>query len=340
MTPRPLPRIHDLPAGTITALLTLALVVTLAGSALAQPDEDARRVWLDVDPANGIGEVDDGLAMVQAFHSPELEIAGVSAVYGNTSIDNAYPIALNVTRVFGPEGLDAHRGAAGPDDLGEPNDATRAMARALEQGPMTIAALGPVTNVATLLQNRPELADRIDEIVVVAGRRSADQAFISTDDQPEPFSDFNFENDPAAMQVILDSDIPLVMAPWEVSSHVWLTRDDLARLQASGGSGLWIAATTQQWIDHWEHDINARGGNPFDTLAIGYLTHPELINGMPVTASIKRAVPPGADTDQEMPYLIAQRANNSETDTVYLHTPEPGFKPMLMKRLAGPRGLE
>jgi len=329
----------------ITQLIGMCVLLSITAAASAAEEKPDHRVWLDVDPANGIGEIDDGLAMIQAFHSSELEIAGVSAVFGNAPLKQAYPIALNVTRVFGPEGIKTRRGAAAAKQLGEPTDASKAMARALQQGPMTILALGPVTNVGTLLQNHSELAKRIEQIVVVAGRRSVEHQFISDPDQPEPFSDFNFEHDPAAMRVILDSKVPLVMAPWEVSSHIWLTREDLTRLKRSGGSGLWIAATSQQWIDSWEQQLNARGGNPFDTLAVGYLTHPGLIAGMPVKASIQRAAPPsreasGSATRATKPYLVVDRAHKSATATIYLHTPKERFKAILMQRLAGPKGLK
>lgn len=321
-------------------LVVLVMVLSPAMLQSVTAAEQPSRVWLDVDPANGFGEIDDGLALIQAFHSPELKIAGVSVVYGNTALKRAYPVALNITRVFGPEGAQVYRGAASAEELGEPSPAVKAMADALRKGPMTILALGPVTNVATLIQRKPELSWRIKQIVVVAGRREG-QLFLSVEDQPRPFSDFNFENDPEAMGVLLESDIPLVMAPWEVSSHVWLTREDLARLEASGGSGLYIAATSQHWIDAWEQRLNAPGGNPFDTLAVGYMTHPALIEGMEVTASIEMGPSHMPDSKGETkPYLIVQPApEDADSSILYLHTPDPRFKQMLMERLAGPKGL-
>jgi pyrimidine-specific ribonucleoside hydrolase len=320
-----------------------ALSMAVAHAQTTQPAKNApsHRVWLDVDPANGIGEIDDGLAMIQAFNSPELRIAGVSVVYGNAPLNQAYPIGLNITHVFGPAQIEAHRGAAGSATLGEPTAASQAMAKALRRGPMTILALGPVTNVGTLLKQHPELTDRIEQIIVVAGRRSVEQQFISGPKQKEPFTDFNFEHDPAAIQIILNSNVPLVLAPWEVSSDVWLNRNDLSRLRQSGGTGLWIAATSQQWIDGWERRLNnQKGGNPFDTLAVGYLTHPELINGFFAKASIVSGPVDNVDDRNSKPYLVVERANNADTSTIYLHSTNPGFKQMLMKRLAGPKDLK
>ena len=80
-------------------------------------------VWIDTDPAIGIPncDVDDGLALIQAFHSPELRIRGVSAVFGNAPLEQAYPLAREVCERFGPPGLPVLEGAASKSDLGRDN---------------------------------------------------------------------------------------------------------------------------------------------------------------------------------------------------------------------------
>ncbi|MBK8314151.1 MAG: hypothetical protein IPL01_09070 [Acidobacteria bacterium] len=50
-------------------------------------------------------EVDDGFALIQAFNSPELEIRGVSVVYGNAPFEAAWPIGQEIVAMFGPKGL-------------------------------------------------------------------------------------------------------------------------------------------------------------------------------------------------------------------------------------------
>jgi Inosine-uridine preferring nucleoside hydrolase len=120
-------------------------------------------VWIDTDPSisSGPREVDDGFALIQAFHSPELDIRGVSVVYGNAPFEQAWPISQEIVRKYGPPGLPIFAGATEAVDLGRETDATRALAAALEKEPLTILALGPVTNVATVLKNHPELGARI-----------------------------------------------------------------------------------------------------------------------------------------------------------------------------------
>jgi inosine-uridine nucleoside N-ribohydrolase len=117
-------------------------------------------VWIDTDPAIGEPErdVDDGLALVQAFHSPELDIRGVSVVFGNASLDRGLPIARRLVKQFGPPRLQVFAGAAGAADGVRETDASRALAAALRKEPLTILALGPVTNVAAVLRRHPDLA--------------------------------------------------------------------------------------------------------------------------------------------------------------------------------------
>src|SRR5438046_2449945 len=128
------------------AILAAAMTLTVAGAAPIP-------VWIDTDPAIGEPErdVDDGLALVQAFHSPELQIRGVSVVFGNAPLDRGFPIAQRLVSRYGPPRLKVFRGAANAIDLSKETDASRALAAALRAGPLAILALGPVTNVATVL---------------------------------------------------------------------------------------------------------------------------------------------------------------------------------------------
>lgn len=314
----------------LPALGWLALVALGAPAIRAAAPVD---VWLDVDTSTGISDVDDGLALIQAFHSPELAIRGISTVYGNAPLADATRIAREVLKEFGPDGLAIHPGAAASKELGDDNEAVRALASALGERKLTILALGPVTNIGTLLMRRPELTPRIERIVVVAGRRPG-QKFVSSESQRVPHRDFNFENDPAAMQVILDSPAPLALAPWEVSSQVWIARDDLARLRATGGSGEWIADTSQYWIERWERGISPRGFNPFDTLAVGWVTHPALIKSEPASVRIETATD-DRDPRKTKPYLWVTPHDSKGRQAIYCYQPLDGFQPLLMRRLAG-----
>ena len=194
----------------------LVLLLALVAAACQEPAEEratetepsTRPIpgWIDTDQlvAPSGREVDDGLALIQAFHSEEFEIRGVSVVFGNAPLEEAFPIGQGIVQRFGPEGLQVYSGAASSDHLGRETAASRALAEAIRQESLTVLALGPVTNVATVLKNHPKLARQIPQIVAVAGRRQ-DQRFVTGEATSVPLRDFNFELDPDAFQVILDS---------------------------------------------------------------------------------------------------------------------------------------
>jgi pyrimidine-specific ribonucleoside hydrolase len=298
-------------------------------------------VWLDVDPAIGIerGEVDDGLAMIQAFHSPEIVVRGVSVVYGNAPFEKALPIAREVAQRFGPPAVEVHPGAAAAAQLGEETEAVRALRAALERDRLVVLALGPVTNVGSLLRLHPELAGRIERIVVVAGRRVG-QSFRIADRDHTPFRDFNFEHDPAAMQVILDSAVPLDLAPWEVSSQVWIRRADMEALSSRSESGRFLAESTASWLAFWREELGADGFNPFDTLAVAWVTHPDLIEWSEVAVWIEEGeddTAPGSGARK--PYLHVDPTRAGGRRARYAHYPAPAFHDLLVARLAAPPGV-
>lgn len=331
-----------------TCLTIWALLLSMTTAAVAAPTP----VWMDVDTSTGVmkgernADVDDGLAMLYAFHSPEVEVVGVSVLFGNATLEQAVPIAEKIVKELAPEryrDLPVHAGAAGAADLGKETDATRAIVAALEEAeqPLAIHALGPVTNVATVVREHPELHDKIGRIVVVAARR---EGFVFGPPQaPERsfFPDANFEKDVEGMRLLLESGIPIIFAGYEVSSDVWVTADDLDRLAKMGKAGEWIARTSRPWLDQWLENLHTPGFNPFDTLAIAYETHPDLLEGFSARLSIaegidERATPQEREAGKTKPYLWAEP--DEKSPHVYLTAPRPGFHEVLLERLGGKEG--
>ena len=294
----------------------------------------ATPVWIDTDPsvARGGHEVDDGFALLQAFHSKELAIRGVSVVFGNAPLEQAFPIGQRLVRQFGPAGLGVFRGAVSAADLGRETDATRALEAALAKERLSLLVLGPATNVATVLRHHPELARNIERVVAVAGRRPG-QRFI-TGKAATPFRDFNFEMDPEAFATLLQSLVALVLAPWEISSRVWLNAADLDRVRDSGAAQAELADAAVDWLAMWHNNFAVDGFNPFVTLAVGYVTSPALFTCEVLPAEIREL---SDDTRMGVtkPYLLAGKAIRSDVSVTYCSTALPAFKADLMDRLTG-----
>ncbi len=239
--------------------------------------------------------------------------------------------------------MPVHPGAASADDFGTETDATRAMAEALREAPMHVLAVGPATNLGTVLSLHPELAYRVLSAVMVAGRRPG-QLFQFADDQPAPFRDANFEKDIPGMRAILDSGVKLVLAPWEVTKTTWLRPDGLSALRRSGGAGAFIEATSRYWVQGWKAKLGTDGFTPFDTLAAGWFTDPDLFTGMPVRIEIvegpddgARPVEPRVAGDPKG-FLQVRELSETEANGFYLANVDDAFTPQLLRDLAGRPG--
>ena len=183
----------------------------------------------------------------------------------------------------------------------------------------------------------PELADRMVELLAVAGRRPG-QSFVRGEMTNSPFCDCNFDKDPESFQVMLDAGVPLTLTPWEISSHVWLRGEDLDRLEQGAAAARWLVPAARDWLGVWTTRFGVEGFNPFDTLAVGYLTSPDLITCDTLPAEIQllpddQAVVAGREELPNKPYLLASRDLDAEDRVRYCHTPADSFVGNLMQRL-------
>jgi inosine-uridine nucleoside N-ribohydrolase len=299
-------------------------------------------VWIDTDPAIGEPErdVDDGLALVQAFHSPELEIRGVSVVFGNAALDRGLPIARRLVHDFGPPRLKVFGGAAKASDSAHETDASRALAAALRREPLTILALGPVTNVATVLAKHPDLASRVTRVIAVAGRRPG-QRFTTGTTNAAGHRDFNFELDSGGFQVLLDSKVEIVLAPFEISSKIWLDGADLDRLEASRSAAARVLVPpARAWRSLWTRLFGVDGFNPFDTLAVAYAVSSEGFVcetlGARIDTLADDVTEPGVQgvKVEQKPYLLASSTfAGAASHVTYCFSAPDGFKQDLLTRL-------
>lgn len=290
-------------------------------------------VWIDTDPsiARGGKEVDDGFALVQAFRSPELTIRGVSIVFGNAPLSEALPIGRQYVREFGPAGLTVHKGAASAAELGVETAASTAIASALRKEPLTLLVIGPATNIATVLRLHPELAKRIKQIVAVAGRRPG-QVFRASP-TAGAFRDLNFELDPEAFRIILNARVLLVLAPWEISSKVWLQAHDLTALRTANPQLAPLLDASVDWLDFWKKNLHADGFNPFDSLAVGYAISPAGFQCDRVKLTIETHPDDTSPAKPPKPYLL-RRDNGTGAEPLYCHTAPATFKVELLRRLS------
>lgn len=250
----------------------------------SQIHEGNKNVWIDADLAvgmkrygrDGYSDVDDGYAILQLFKAENIDIKGMSAVFGNTKIKDAYRLSQKMADEFAPYEIPVFKGAgeALVLDKVETNDAVEALAKQLRKESLHILAIGPATNIATLVLLYPELKSQIKEVVLVAGRRSPTSYFEIGKAEIKHAPDLNFDLDNNAFRVLFENEIPVVLCPFEISNKVWITQNDLKRLSKGSPATKWIAENSQSWLQQWV-STGENGFNPFDVLASHYLIAPE-----------------------------------------------------------------
>lgn len=303
-----------------------------------------KSVWIDTDvaigtstPELGYADVDDAFALLDLFAAPEqVSIRGISAVFGNTTLPQAVALGQAISDRFG-QGWPVAPGAVGPLDLRavKPTAATEAMARALRDEALHILAIGPATNVGTLLLLHPELAGQIESVILVAGRRGPSQHFQVGPHHHPPFPDLNFDLDPLAFQLMLQAGVPLVLAPFEVSHKVWIDAGDLDRLSGLNEAGAYLATHSRAWLAQWQ-PYGCTGFNPFDVLASSWLIDPTGFQSVDLPVRIE-VHPDDTAPDQPeafKPYLVAAPGPAGLPRVTYIHTPPATFKATLWQRLA------
>ncbi|MBS0658539.1 MAG: nucleoside hydrolase [Verrucomicrobia bacterium] len=274
-------------------MLLLPLVVGLAMPGLVRAGTE---VWIDTDcTLQRLRDVDDAFALVQALHAPELSIRGLSATYGNSSVEAALEATGEIVRRFGgPAGVAAlpvHRGAASARALGERTPATEALAAALRERPLHYLALGPATNLATCLRLHPELRPRLLGVVLIAGRQPGERLRIGPWN-PYPFSDANFIKDPAAVRELLEGGTPvppLLLVPGGLARDCQLRPTDLEELATLSPDWAWLAAQCRLWLRTWRWLFGVEGGLLFDSVAVLAVTHPAQVQAEPRFARIEAA---------------------------------------------------
>ena len=216
-------------------------------------------VILDVDTG-----VDDALALLFAARHPRLELRAVTCVAGNAAVYQVVTNTLTVLDAAGASHVPVARGAARPlvgaplparhvhgsDGLGDlgwlpstrPADPRHAVELLRDEltarPPVTLVALGPLTNIALLLRTYPEVTAGIERFVFMGGSVLRSNATAA--------AEFNVWQDPEAAAVVLDAlaagSTPVTMYSLDVFYGPLATARDADRLAGLGDPGAQLAA--------------------------------------------------------------------------------------------------
>lgn len=247
--------------------------------------------------------VDDALALILAFHSPELDVKAVTGVNGNVPLNQVFENIQKVLSLIQPKSMPwIARGADQPlkgkpvyahsvhgqDGLGGakidrggrkewwqfyagPADELITKTARQYPGEVTLIAVGPLTNLALAIQKDPEGMRKLKEVVIMGGA-------VRTAGNITPHAEFNIYSDPLAAERVLGSKLSITLVPLDVTHQVSLTpqgMDERVRPIHNDFSKFVIEATG---YDSSKHQFRNKDLiHLHDPLAVGVVVDPELV---------------------------------------------------------------
>jgi inosine-uridine nucleoside N-ribohydrolase len=249
-------------------------------------------VILDVDPGH-----DDAVALMLACGHPGLDLLAVTTVAGNVTIEKTTRNALRVLSLVGRDEVPVGAGASGPlerplhtaedihgqsglDGSGEipdadfgpdERDAVVLISDTIKASsePVTLVPVGPLTNIALLLREHPDLKGRIAGISLMGGSMGLGNT--------TPAAEFNVYVDPEAAREVFESGLPITMSGLDVTHQAGAGPEERERLRATGRVGGVVADFLDFFAATYERTFGFDSPPLHDPVAVAAVMEPDLL---------------------------------------------------------------
>ncbi len=228
--------------------LTASVLVLLVGA--FQPRACAERPRVPVLLDTDIGDdIDDAFALALVLSSPELDVRGITTVTGDAH--TRANVLCRLLHAVGRTDVPVASGAPPrdpPDIRGQLQYGLRPAFRKrpvketavdflyarlkADPGKLTILAIGPLANVAALLTKYPDCKPWIKRVVLMGGA-----VRVGYKGAPPAEAEYNVSTDVPAARTVLDSGVPLTVAPLDATADVRLEERHLRPI-LHGGTAL------------------------------------------------------------------------------------------------------
>jgi inosine-uridine nucleoside N-ribohydrolase len=250
----------------------------------------ARKIIIDTDPG-----IDDAQAILLAASHPELDLLGLTTVFGNVPVDLATANALRLVDLIS-QSIPVAPGAAlplsgierahpdfvhGTDGFGNINwptaqnqSDTRSAAQFIiesvkaEPGAITLIAIGPLTNLAEALALEPQLPQLVEQVIIMGGS-------VYRPGNVTPVAEANIICDPQAADQVFAAAWPITLVGLDVTMQLVLQRSVLARLKGTR-YGDFLQQSAPFYMDYYQSRHGIDGCFVHDSAAIIYAVAPEL----------------------------------------------------------------
>lgn len=315
------------------------------------------KIIIDTDPG-----IDDAIALFMAMADPDLDIVGITAVNGNVTVDKAelnarrvcgfawhtdIPVykgcdrplkrpTLNAEWVHGTDGL-AGLDFGAPSTESKNENAVDFIIDTLMKSPereVSIVAIGPLTNIATVFLKEPKTVSRIRELIIMGGAFCED----GPRGNSTPYAEFNMLADPHAAQIVFDTAERVTVIPMEVGMQATADKVFIEKMRDLNTR---CAAMSADLLEKTAKVLSAHqaqtrkdgvapetGTSLYDPCAIGCLIRPALFSGRYGTVHVN------TDSGDEKFGMTTFDEGSKRNCLVTHKVDREPFKEMLLKYLA------
>ena len=301
---------------------------------------------IDCDPGQ-----DDAIALMLAMASPEeLSLLGICTVAGNVPLVLTEANARRIRDVSGRpevpvfagcprpmvkilETAEYVHGKSGIDgaDLPEPSGPVEA-AHAVDwlidtlrhaDAPITVATLGPLTNIAMAIVMAPDIINNISQLVLMGGALAYGNI--------TPAAEFNIYSDPHAAHIVFEAGIKLTMIGLDVTHQARMTPERLEAIRAIGNPAALCVAGMLDFYGKQYIETFGKGAPLHDPCVIAYILQPNLFIGQEMRVDVEISSPL---TIGRTVCDLHARSGKAENVNVLEKIDAPGFFRLLEERLA------
>ena len=253
-----------------------------------------KKIIIDTDPG-----VDDTIAITTALRSPELEVIGLTSVFGNASGPVTAQNALRLVELEGNGHIPVARGSDiplvapleklgtwvhGEDGMGNTNppapkgklleeSAAEFIVRMARQypGEITLVPVGPLTNIALALRIDPLIATMIHDVVIMGGA-------VTVPGNMTAVAEANIYHDPHAADIVMAAGWPLTIVGLDVTEKTVMTPEYHRSLFKAGNPAVQLIEKILPCYQHYFDKFEGLHGSTYthDPSTISYVINPDL----------------------------------------------------------------
>ncbi|MEM7211610.1 MAG: nucleoside hydrolase, partial [Pseudomonadota bacterium] len=274
------------------------------------PEAAMHKIIIDTDPG-----IDDAMAIHLAFAHPELEVVGLTSIFGKVHVPVATRNALALAEMAGsdcpvaegtdtPLGQPAHppgyfvhgddgfgnSGVIEPARVKDPRSAAQFIVDMVNAHPgeITLCPIGPLTSIALALRLDPTIAEKVTQVVIMGGA-------VQTPGNVTEYAEANIWHDPHAAAEVFAADWPMTLIGLDVTEVVRCTPEDFNTLEAASPRIGGFLNRAVQFYFEWHKTKPHYAHGPFegcfmhDPSAVLAITNPDFFTfrETPITVAIE-----------------------------------------------------